>query len=141
MNTVKLQFCHYEYPREGIFVEYMNRDETKERIASGNLFVTQQIEAEENFATDDIVGIVKDIYKEHNTLDTVEIEPMNGCESIFENSFCVPCGRFVDDKDYILWRLEVCSNEYTANDEEDIDNLNDMLGYMDELIDVEENKE
>lgn len=116
MNTIKLQFCHYEYPREEIFVEYMNREKTQERISSGNLFVTQQIEAEENFATDNIIGVVKDIYKEHNTLDTVEIEPMNGCESFFDNSFCVPCGRFVGDNDYSLWRIEVCSVEDVAND-------------------------
>lgn len=139
MNTVKLSLLHYGEPYESIFEEYMNRKETKERIASGNLFVTQQIEAEENFATDDIVGIVRCVnFHVDGSVDysaiEVEIEPMNGCEGFFENSFCVPCGRFVDDKNYSLWRIEVCS-------EEDIDNLNDMLGYMDELIDVEENKE
>lgn len=135
MNTVKLSLLHYGKPYESIFEEYMNREKTKERIASGNLFVTQQIEAEENFATDDIVGIVRSVnFHVEGSVDysaiEVEIEPINGCESFFEDSFCVPCGRFVDDKDYILWRLEVCHDESVANDEEDIDNLNDMLGYF-----------
>lgn len=120
MNTVKLSLLHYGEPYDSIFEEYMNREETKERIASGNLCVTQEIEAEENFATDDIVGIVRGVnFHVDGSVDRgaieVEIEPMNGCEGIFEYSFCVPCGRFVDNKDYILWRIKVCFDEYAKN--------------------------